>query len=328
MSLPEDIHGTEKAKAAGLTGRYVQLLPSFLHMLRELKRTGRSFTLIFRTFGKDLPALQQELRALCEGSHPLFPGDVVLDGSDGEPDYRICFDKSTCGTFFRNPHKSDLSLIMGTLEQPTLNEGMQFYDKHENIDIFSGADAAMACYETLCQRSQTVALRDYYQGWASTTRRSYGGKPFFLGCNDPHRHSIFFDDHISAADPKIVDPINAHLWPRRFGCSQVFGVHLVQAVPLYSMQRQSYFLDCIRDCEIAREAKQKRWMLLLQLMGDLAGIQTVLSGLTKDSVRAFGQTLVSDPSCDGYQPWSDSGIVHSQTSVNTFDDFDEEEIQR
>ena len=52
----------------------------------------------------------QEIEALCEGWHPLFSKEdiVVLDGSDGCPDYRMRFDSTeSCGTFFRNPAQDD-----------------------------------------------------------------------------------------------------------------------------------------------------------------------------------------------------------------------------
>jgi len=54
---------------------------SFLALLRELKRRGRSFTLVFRTFGFDLGRFERELNALCEGTHPLFPPGASADGA-------------------------------------------------------------------------------------------------------------------------------------------------------------------------------------------------------------------------------------------------------
>ena len=43
-----------------------------------------------------------------------------------------------------------------------------------------------------------------FEGWAAAGS-SRGGKPFFLGRMDPAEHCIFFDDHITPLDPKIVD---------------------------------------------------------------------------------------------------------------------------
>merc|ERR1712217_994603 len=80
-------------------------------------------------------------------------------------------------------------------------------------------------------------------------------------------------------DSKIVDPINAKQWPRRYSAPQLFGVHLVQAQPVLSISNPNYFLDCLKACESAREAKLARWELAQQLFGDLASMQRVLAAL-------------------------------------------------
>ncbi|CAE7030829.1 unnamed protein product [Symbiodinium sp. CCMP2592] len=316
LLLPEAVRGTQAAKDAGLGGESVQLLPSFLHLLRELKRRGRSFTLIFRTFGKDLPQLRQELEALCQGWHPLFQKEdlVVLDGSDGQPDYRMKFDKlDGCGTFFRNPLEGDfIALAMGTVEQPSkLEEGPQFWKDKEHVQIFEGVHQVFKHYMQISSQCHTVALRDYYPGWAAANSTSAGGKPFFLGRLDPAEHCMFFDDHISPLDPKIVDPIDAHLWPRRYSSGQVYGVHLVQAQPLLSIRDRNYFVKCVEDCEAARAAKLERWHKLKRLVGDLDGVRKVLAGFIYTSVPS--QRVV-------FRPWSSSRDVHRAQRVPTFED--------
>jgi hypothetical protein len=40
--------------------QYHYIIPSFLRLLKHLKETGRSFTLVFRTFGQDLPEVRQQ----------------------------------------------------------------------------------------------------------------------------------------------------------------------------------------------------------------------------------------------------------------------------
>eukprot|EP00930_Biecheleria_cincta_P096133 TRINITY_DN88000_c0_g1_i1.p1 TRINITY_DN88000_c0_g1~~TRINITY_DN88000_c0_g1_i1.p1 ORF type:complete len:742 (+),score=130.60 TRINITY_DN88000_c0_g1_i1:40-2265(+) len=333
LLLPEDVRGTDKAIAAGLVGDYVQLLPAFLHLLRELKRSGRSFTLIFRTFGRDLPHLQQELQALCENRHPLFDENdrVVLDGSDGQPDYRMCLNsREGCGTFYRDPQNNDfMALVMGTLDQPkTIEGGLAFWDNHQ-VEIFQGNEDIFRRYSKLAVQPRTIALRDFYHGWAAVGSKSHGGKPFFLGRIDQGMHSIFFDDHISASNPKIVDPINSHCWPRRFSCAQLYGVHLVQAQPLYSIATRNYFLDCIRDCETAHARKVRRWTKLKRLLGDFASIRRVLEGFVKstsaggdcnaDGAPLLGRIL-SDPTPGGarYRPWNSSKVVANAQAVGTF----------
>ena len=63
LKLPKQLISDEQAdelKRLGLDGGVCVLLPSFLHLLRELKKTGRSFSICFRTFGSDLPKIAAE----------------------------------------------------------------------------------------------------------------------------------------------------------------------------------------------------------------------------------------------------------------------------
>ncbi len=91
-------------------GEFHFIVPSFFNLLKYLKDNKRTFTVVFRTFGQDLPEvplcslsknlgflapsplillqLVQQFDDFCEGKHSLFP-DVILDGSDGGVDYRV-----------------------------------------------------------------------------------------------------------------------------------------------------------------------------------------------------------------------------------------------
>uniref|UniRef100_A0A7S1SCD7 EF-hand domain-containing protein n=1 Tax=Alexandrium catenella TaxID=2925 RepID=A0A7S1SCD7_ALECA len=318
LLLPEAVRGTPKAIAAGLKGNTVQVLPSFLHMLRELKKRGRSFTLIFRTFGNDLELVQKELNALCEGRHPLFPDDIKLDGSDGQPDYRMYLGRpSTCGTFFRNPAHDDIALVMGTIHQPrTMEEFPDFYNGREGVSIARGPTDVISKMVDISGRPSTIALRDFYGAWSFMGLKSRGGKPFFLSWHDDSVHSIFFDDNITAADPKIVDPINARHWPQRFCNPQLLGVHLVQAQPLFSITNRDYFLECISECEAARCSKLKRWDLAQRLLGDLASVQHVLTSLVSGTARKEAAGLTRKI----FEPWCISKKVSLATQADTFDE--------
>ena len=63
------------------------------------------------------------------------------------------------------------------------------------------------------QVAELVPCCDMAQGWAAANSTSAGGKPFFLGRLDPAEHCMFFDDHISPLDPKIV--ATPQIWIRR-----------------------------------------------------------------------------------------------------------------
>eukprot|EP00927_Polykrikos_kofoidii_P040305 TRINITY_DN34488_c0_g1_i1.p1 TRINITY_DN34488_c0_g1~~TRINITY_DN34488_c0_g1_i1.p1 ORF type:complete len:797 (+),score=153.57 TRINITY_DN34488_c0_g1_i1:134-2524(+) len=252
LQLPENLVNTPAALNAGLSADTVQLLPSFLHFLRELKRTGRTFTVIFRSFGTDLGEMfEKEFNALCEGRHPLFAGGPVLDGSDGGPDHRMHLEDTTSlGTFFRSPKDGDLSLVWGTHKQPKPGHGLEFYESVPTADVHEGTEAAAkSFFARVAERSQTVVLRDYYPGWARANFKGCGGKPVFIQIEDTHVLPVFFDDHLRPVNPTIVDPIDVRVFPVRLPMQQVYHRHLVRASPLRSIVERSYFLDEVARCE-------------------------------------------------------------------------------
>jgi len=127
-----------------------------------------------------------------------------------------------------------------------------------------------------------------------------------------------------------VDPINARDWPRRFGISQLFGVHLVQAQPLQSILDLDYFLKIIQDCEVARKAKLERWRKLQHLVGNLAAMQQVLSALVGEAgCRLSEKSKLDVPKDESatYRPWNKSRSVRNSQVIPTFDD-DEEMFER
>ena len=76
-----------------------RILPSFFELLLHLQASGRSFTIVFRTFGTDLRDVIEEMNLFATGRHPSWPG-VQLDGSDGTTDLRLEMPLQT-GAFIR-----------------------------------------------------------------------------------------------------------------------------------------------------------------------------------------------------------------------------------
>jgi len=225
------------------------LLPSFLHSLVSLKRTQRSFTIVFRTYGEDLEDIAADLNDFCEGRHPLFPG-FKMDGSDGQPDYRVVVrSQDSWGTFHRDDTHS-LSVVMGTTEQPgegkyknANDTSIDFYKEIPGVKIYKGYEAVKDYLWERTARAGTIALRDFYGYWKAKGMKSEGGKVFMF---NPHRssnvHSVFFDDNIRYDDLYIVQPINITDPERKYWVINLMRTHLVRAEPLQSMQDNEYFI--------------------------------------------------------------------------------------
>ena len=102
---------------------------------------------------------------------------VKLDGSDGKPDMRISLSADGQGTWVRDTSGA-LQLVLGTLEQPKLGDGVgDFYSKlGGDITCHSEVAVAREYLHTRLGQPCTVALRDYYPGWAAQKRTAEGGK--------------------------------------------------------------------------------------------------------------------------------------------------------
>jgi hypothetical protein len=83
---------------------HLGLIPSFYVFIQYLVQQNRSFQIIFRTFGGDLPEVNlqnsssfkhssfqiiEEFNSFCEGKHKMFP-ELLLNGTNGL-DLRVTF---------------------------------------------------------------------------------------------------------------------------------------------------------------------------------------------------------------------------------------------
>ena len=378
LTLPEAARDTPAATRAGL-GRetnphgHVGLLPAFLALLRELKARGRSFSLCFRTFGFDLGKFEQELNALCEGEHPLFPpgasadgGDadagaapIVLDGSDGAPDMRMTLGadqidavlaaggddelaSATCGTFHRDAATDEMALVLHTIEQPPQAPPADgapppdwdaFYAAAVPRATIVARDYA-ACAEALQALTArgrprgTVALRDLFPAWFAAGQQAHGGKPLLLdmrrdagarGDRAGDRLQIFFDDHVSARDAKIVDARmlvdgdSGAVVVQPAHIAQVFGVHLIRAEPLRSITERRWFIDVVDKAEAAWRDQRRRRRALAKLLDDLESLRAVLGRVQSGGAEAADAG-------EKYTSFADLDHIKAAPTASAFDD--------
>mmetsp|Transcript_50763 Transcript_50763/g.91147 ORF Transcript_50763/g.91147 Transcript_50763/m.91147 type:complete len:605 (+) Transcript_50763:20-1834(+) len=281
MQLPEEVQNKEDAAflhSLGLHGGCQVLLPSFMNVLRSLKASGRSFSICFRTFGKDLPKIAPEYNALCEGKHPLYKNEplIVLDGSDGGPDMRMDLTPGGwgLGTWVRDG--PNLSLVMGTIEQPPMEQSKAeqlpaFYEgMGQKVDIINGAGDAAAQLRRSLRTGKTIALRDYYPGWEASGCKAHGGKPLLLEKDITTELQMFFDDHVHANDAQIVDVRRAKApLQDMLPIGAVLGSNLHRAQPLLSITQPNYFLDCIKNGEDIWKLKLQRRKILAKTLDTL-----------------------------------------------------------
>lgn len=240
-------------------GPKTQIIQAFFELVVDLVRRGRSFSIVFRTFGKDLPRIVDEFNAFCEGKHPRYPG-LRLDGTaQSGLDLRVSLANS--GSWYRDDGRT--AIVWGTtrLEEELKAAGCGFteYLKQAGCEHLEVCDGQGTVFQDLRRRTEgscSIALRDYWPFWHKFGEKGIYGKPLFVDRSEGNRLDLFFDDCITLGeeDTKIVDVRDGKdgrpIWP-----VYAHKYYLCRAEPLNAILDDRYFLKKVEQKE---EAHQKR----------------------------------------------------------------------
>eukprot|EP00051_Salpingoeca_urceolata_P009368 m.113951 g.113951 ORF g.113951 m.113951 type:complete len:361 (+) comp16274_c0_seq1:93-1175(+) len=215
---------------------YFYILPSFFALIRHLESCKRSYNIIFRSFGIDVPHVAKEWNLFCSGKHPVFPG-APLDGSDGGVDRRIVFPNGT-GTFARHGDGVFLGMTSSQTGLVTVAKGQS--------EIVRLMDQAMD------SGHHTLGLVDDFSHWSACGEADDAGK--LLALSDAAGvHKVFFDDNVERDRAHIVDVRAANGQPKAFG--DTLGCHLVRCLPVSAIRNKNYFIETLAACERAYAAR-------------------------------------------------------------------------
>jgi hypothetical protein len=245
LSLPPNVELPHAPEAIGKGRRF--LLPCFFELVLALDRAGRDFSIVFRTFGVDLPEVAQEWNSFCTGVHPCYPG-VRLDGSSSRGIDRTLSLPENSGAWYRYGIEAadaadniTLSLVDGKTGVVVLAEG------------------AVGCAQAIDAKlgdpgSATLGLRDYYPYWAAQKESDTAGKLLLVDTSpDAACHHIFFDDNIERDRAHIVDCRDSRTG-KSLPYTSTKGRWLVKAEPLHSIVDPQYFIRMVHSCETALRA--------------------------------------------------------------------------
>ncbi|CAL1139656.1 unnamed protein product [Cladocopium goreaui] len=314
-------HYENMAAQLQMQGRMVgtgMVIAAFFDLVADLVKNGRSFSIVFRTFGSDLPAVQAEFNAFCAGEHPRYP-DLCLDGSaEGKPDLRLT--KENTGSWYRSA--DNCSIVWGTT---TLEEDLHatkgvlddFLKLPGNTGLLSsrGWDAVIKDLQTKTSKPSVLALRDYFPYWQKGGQHGPYGKLLPVDPADHRCHPIFFDDNITldAEDTKIVDvrdKTGKALWPlyaQRY--------YISRAEPLLAVADDNYY---IRKVEEIEHNFQRKRLARLRLR---AATLTVSKMLREE---AEAQKFDLPKRSGGYDPWAKSRVsiskIHFSSSIAAADE--------
>jgi hypothetical protein len=162
----------EKALAASSSDDHV--LPALYHTMNHLvaKQQEQPFTLVFRTFGTDLPDMAKAVTAFCQGKHPDYP-----DAS--HPKLCLLPDR----------------LFQGRWKKTSNDVIYQLWDLEEIKIIASGDEEILQLLDSV----PICGIRDDYNYWAANDWLPTAGKPVWIPRytkDTIYDHHILFDDNI------------------------------------------------------------------------------------------------------------------------------------
>mmetsp|Transcript_25275 Transcript_25275/g.50647 ORF Transcript_25275/g.50647 Transcript_25275/m.50647 type:complete len:242 (-) Transcript_25275:46-771(-) len=214
-----------------------------------------------------------ELTQFCEGRHPMFPG-VVMDGSDGDTDYRLNLsDPEQCGTFYRD-EAGQLSLLMGTVEQPgegaykdVKEKNLDFFKRFPDVKAFVGVEDVCDYMSRKCSCPGSLALRDHYAYWKASGMVSEAGKAFFFDLRRcSAQHAVFFDDNLDYDNLKIICPIDLQQRIERSSALALLRSHVCKTEPLMAIKDRRYFVTELERLEVGYERRLRARERLLKVM--------------------------------------------------------------
>ena len=129
----------------------VNIVPSFFKLLNGLKKAKREFSIVFRSFGQELPDIIWEFNKFCNGEHPCYNGQqcslVKFDGSKGVKDLRFKEARQQ-GLFYRS---ENVQFVTGSLKRYKKDQadesdiGMleDFYSSEPDVEVFQNDRGAI-----------------------------------------------------------------------------------------------------------------------------------------------------------------------------------------
>uniref|UniRef100_A0A8C1SNW1 Si:dkey-32e6.3 n=1 Tax=Cyprinus carpio TaxID=7962 RepID=A0A8C1SNW1_CYPCA len=224
LRWPSDIPADKELSVKGEDGKlYHWILPSFFQMLQDLSSQGLEFSILFRTFGSDLPrVLNAVRRAVEQGSHPLFPNLPAL--------------------------KLRVNVTAGHIK--CSSKGATLIRGEDHV---STRDGEQQVYQYLSSAEGLGGFQDNFDWWAQNTYSILGGKPLWIDPFDHKVQHIFIDDNIRQNDedtivhPKVfLDPEGCQT--RTASTSELYDLCLVQNNLLKAISEPGYFTRRIQIC--------------------------------------------------------------------------------
>lgn len=277
----------EKMIADQATKTLHSIIPSFFSLVNFLSDINWPFTLIFRTFGNDLPNILSEWKHFVLGNHVCKPSGPILkemreklmmnDLNGGESFTTCCMFRTGERLFFVTGPPS-LKLATSALENVEQMNGdclsralassfqcLPNFQGIQEVSFTSLFSSLRECYHPVKYDISTSAvggLVDHYEHWASVAEHRKGGKVFpiyipqtsgttmnkTLPPEEEGYYQVFFDDNIFIGDNRSIVDLRDMSTGESICNPEIEQCFCVPVNAFKAIVDEEYFLDELARC--------------------------------------------------------------------------------
>lgn len=263
-----------------------QIIPSFFHLINVLSELNWPFTLVFRTFGNDLPEILSEWKDFVMGNHACKPSGPILEKMKLKIEnasysllpvaciYRVDQQILLCkGIYSLKGVTESIERLAADcpLRIPVVEEccrGLPGFDGVEEITYCNLSSRLMEYYgsETSCG---VGGLVDHYDYWASSAECRDSGKVFPVHLRENIRvkesssslldrstissYSVFFDDNIFWGDPHSIVDIRDERSAMSICSAEIEKMFCVPVNAFKAIVDMDYFVNELVQCILLQE---------------------------------------------------------------------------
>ena len=250
--------------------RRYNVIPAFFKTMLYLKKRKREFSIVFRTHGRELPTVIEELNTFCEGNHPAFNGEsgthlVTFNGSKrNTKDYRI--KPKQTGMYFRFGRElEDVSLLMNTIDRiqcETHDQLIEHYGgqiEEGTLHLYSESieENYSVMMETL-KRHGSMAIQDDFWAYYRHNDDNDYGKLLIIDQSDFSVQHIFFDDMAIPGSKCNID-VRDIATGQKISDKKFRDKYVVRANIYDAILEHDYFIKHIETCEKAMDEDIERY---------------------------------------------------------------------
>ena len=163
---------------------------SFENFIHFMQKSGKEYSIVFRTFGMDLPAVIKRFNQFCQEN-----GYSELMVSDKSQQCCFVYNDGELCLIVGNIEMEHERILNGMTKENVKNmDRLKFYDD-KNVKIIQGYDNVKEYMDGISLRDgKTLCVRDDYIWWGINNEESQYGKILLLNSMHNDVHSMFFDD--------------------------------------------------------------------------------------------------------------------------------------